>query len=50
MHLITREKLRYAHQGQPLPSSLSILESTPQVRGLHAIIRLDYSFKLKLHF
>ncbi|CAH3161870.1 unnamed protein product [Porites lobata] len=34
-----REKLRYAHQGQPLPCSLSILESTPQVRGLHAIIR-----------
>ncbi|XP_020623460.1 uridine-cytidine kinase-like 1 [Orbicella faveolata] len=34
-----RAQLRSAHQGQPLPSSLSILESTSQVRGLHAIIR-----------
>lgn len=28
-----------AHQSQPLPQSLSVLESTPQVRGLHTIIR-----------
>ncbi|XP_015756197.1 PREDICTED: uridine-cytidine kinase-like 1 isoform X3 [Acropora digitifera] len=35
-----RAQLRSAHQGQPLPSSLSIVESTPQVRGLHSIIRL----------
>lgn len=41
MLLISRAQLRSAHQGQPLPNSLSILESTPQVRGLHAIIRLD---------
>ncbi|KAL9980499.1 hypothetical protein ACROYT_G009099 [Oculina patagonica] len=34
-----RAQLRSAHQGQPLPNSLSILESTSQVRGLHAIIR-----------
>lgn len=34
-----RAQLRSAHQGQPLPTSLSIVESTPQVRGLHAIIR-----------
>ena len=38
--MIYRAQLRSFHQGQPLPSSLSILESTPQVRGLHAIIRL----------
>uniref|UniRef100_A0AAY4EE44 Uridine-cytidine kinase n=1 Tax=Denticeps clupeoides TaxID=299321 RepID=A0AAY4EE44_9TELE len=36
-----REKalLASAHQSQPLPQTLSVLESTPQVRGLHAIIR-----------
>ena len=39
---IFRAQLRSAHQGQPLPSSLSILESTSQVRGLHAIIRLAF--------
>ncbi|XP_048453024.1 uridine-cytidine kinase-like 1 [Rhincodon typus] len=31
--------LASAHQGQPLPDKLSVLESTPQVRGLHTIIR-----------
>ncbi|XP_053878073.1 uridine-cytidine kinase-like 1 isoform X3 [Malaclemys terrapin pileata] len=31
--------LASAHQGQPLPKSLSVLESTPQVRGMHTIIR-----------
>ncbi|TSL47647.1 Uridine-cytidine kinase-like 1 [Bagarius yarrelli] len=31
--------LASAHQGQPLPSTLSVLESTPQVRGMHTIIR-----------
>ncbi|XP_074847683.1 uridine-cytidine kinase-like 1 isoform X4 [Carettochelys insculpta] len=32
--------LASAHQGQPLPKSLSVLESTPQVRGMHTIIRI----------
>uniref|UniRef100_A0A671LDS6 Uridine-cytidine kinase n=1 Tax=Sinocyclocheilus anshuiensis TaxID=1608454 RepID=A0A671LDS6_9TELE len=31
--------LTMAHQSQPLPQTLSVLESTPQVRGLHTIIR-----------
>uniref|UniRef100_A0A8C5SHG6 Uridine-cytidine kinase n=1 Tax=Laticauda laticaudata TaxID=8630 RepID=A0A8C5SHG6_LATLA len=31
--------LASAHQGQPLPTTLSVLESTPQVRGMHTIIR-----------
>uniref|UniRef100_A0A8B9LJP3 uridine/cytidine kinase n=1 Tax=Astyanax mexicanus TaxID=7994 RepID=A0A8B9LJP3_ASTMX len=31
--------LASAHQSQPLPQTLSVLESTPQVRGLHTIIR-----------
>ncbi|XP_028858693.1 uridine-cytidine kinase-like 1 isoform X1 [Denticeps clupeoides] len=31
--------LASAHQGQPLPRTLSVLESTPQVRGMHTIIR-----------
>uniref|UniRef100_A0A8C2Q8Q4 Uridine-cytidine kinase n=1 Tax=Cyprinus carpio TaxID=7962 RepID=A0A8C2Q8Q4_CYPCA len=31
--------LATAHQSQPLPQTLSVLESTPQVRGLHTIIR-----------
>ncbi|NWI06043.1 UCKL1 protein, partial [Tichodroma muraria] len=31
--------LASAHQGQPLPKTLSVLESTPQVRGMHTIIR-----------
>ncbi|XP_056620150.1 uridine-cytidine kinase-like 1 isoform X1 [Triplophysa dalaica] len=31
--------LASAHQGQPLPKTLSVMESTPQVRGLHTIIR-----------
>ncbi|KTG42075.1 hypothetical protein cypCar_00020581 [Cyprinus carpio] len=34
-----RALLAMAHQSQPLPQSLSVLESTPQVRGLHTIIR-----------
>ncbi|KAG6920684.1 Uridine-Cytidine Kinase 1 Like 1-like, partial [Chelydra serpentina] len=34
-----RAALASAHQGQPLPESLSVLESTPQVRGMHTIIR-----------
>ncbi|XP_041043257.1 uridine-cytidine kinase-like 1 isoform X1 [Carcharodon carcharias] len=43
---LEKRKLRWdiaalasAHQGQPLPDKLSVLESTPQVRGLHTIIR-----------
>uniref|UniRef100_A0A673GGH8 Uridine-cytidine kinase-like 1 n=1 Tax=Sinocyclocheilus rhinocerous TaxID=307959 RepID=A0A673GGH8_9TELE len=31
--------LATAHQSQPLPQTLSVMESTPQVRGLHTIIR-----------
>ncbi|XP_016315315.1 uridine-cytidine kinase-like 1a isoform X2 [Sinocyclocheilus anshuiensis] len=34
-----RALLTMAHQSQPLPQTLSVLESTPQVRGLHTIIR-----------
>ncbi|XP_055788829.1 uridine-cytidine kinase-like 1 isoform X3 [Salvelinus fontinalis] len=30
--------LASAHQAQPLPQTLSVLESTPQVRGMHTII------------
>ncbi|XP_061097912.1 uridine-cytidine kinase-like 1 isoform X1 [Conger conger] len=43
---LEKRKLRWdisalasAHQGQPLPETLSVLESTPQVRGMHTIIR-----------
>ncbi|XP_032877290.1 uridine-cytidine kinase-like 1 isoform X1 [Amblyraja radiata] len=43
---LEKRKLRWdiaalasAHQGQPLPDKLSVLESTPQVRGMHTIIR-----------
>uniref|UniRef100_A0A673ABE5 Uridine-cytidine kinase n=1 Tax=Sphaeramia orbicularis TaxID=375764 RepID=A0A673ABE5_9TELE len=31
--------LASAHQAQPLPQTLSVLESTPQVKGMHTIIR-----------
>ncbi|XP_040203918.1 uridine-cytidine kinase-like 1 isoform X3 [Rana temporaria] len=31
--------LASAHQGQPLPETLSVLQKTPQVRGMHTIIR-----------
>ncbi|XP_034761858.1 uridine-cytidine kinase-like 1 isoform X1 [Acipenser ruthenus] len=31
--------LASAHQFQPLPETLSVLKSTPQVRGMHTIIR-----------
>ncbi|CAB1433357.1 unnamed protein product [Pleuronectes platessa] len=34
-----RAALASADQGQPLPKTLSLLESTPQVRGMHTIIR-----------
>ncbi|XP_054910392.1 uridine-cytidine kinase-like 1 isoform X2 [Poeciliopsis prolifica] len=34
-----RSALASAHQGQPLPKTLSVMESTPQVRGMHTIIR-----------
>uniref|UniRef100_A0AAY4EES0 Uridine-cytidine kinase n=1 Tax=Denticeps clupeoides TaxID=299321 RepID=A0AAY4EES0_9TELE len=33
--LSVRALLASAHQSQPLPQTLSVLESTPQVRGLH---------------
>ncbi|KPP76052.1 uridine-cytidine kinase-like 1-like [Scleropages formosus] len=43
---LEKRKLRWdisalasAHQGQPLPTTLSVMESTPQVRGMHTIIR-----------
>ncbi|XP_051952105.1 uridine-cytidine kinase-like 1 isoform X1 [Xyrauchen texanus] len=43
---LEKRKLRWdisalasAHQGQPLPKTLSVMESTPQVRGMHTIIR-----------
>ncbi|XP_071019622.1 uridine-cytidine kinase-like 1 [Oncorhynchus clarkii lewisi] len=31
--------LASAHQGQPLPKTLSVMEGTPQVQGMHTIIR-----------
>ncbi|XP_061760349.1 uridine-cytidine kinase-like 1 isoform X5 [Nerophis ophidion] len=37
--LSVRAALASAHQAQPLPQTLSVLESTPQVRGMHTIIR-----------
>ncbi|KAI2661715.1 Uridine-cytidine kinase-like 1 [Labeo rohita] len=37
--VIKQALLATAHQSQPLPQTLSVLESTPQVRGLHTIIR-----------
>ncbi|XP_070591085.1 uridine-cytidine kinase-like 1 [Erythrolamprus reginae] len=37
--ITVRAALASAHQGQPLPATLSVLESTPQVRGMHTIIR-----------
>ncbi|XP_020570241.1 uridine-cytidine kinase-like 1 isoform X1 [Oryzias latipes] len=43
---LEKRKLRWdisalasAHQGQPLPRTLSVLEASPQVRGMHTIIR-----------
>ncbi|XP_047244645.1 uridine-cytidine kinase-like 1 isoform X3 [Girardinichthys multiradiatus] len=43
---LEKRKLRWdisalasAHQGQPLPKTLSVMESTPQVCGMHTIIR-----------
>ncbi|XP_061609802.1 uridine-cytidine kinase-like 1 isoform X7 [Phyllopteryx taeniolatus] len=38
--ITVRSALASAHQGQPLPDTLSVLKSTPQVRGMHTIIRL----------
>uniref|UniRef100_G3PEB0 Uridine-cytidine kinase n=1 Tax=Gasterosteus aculeatus aculeatus TaxID=481459 RepID=G3PEB0_GASAC len=35
----TQSALASAHQGQPLPRTLSVMESTPQVHGMHTIIR-----------
>ncbi|XP_025004923.1 uridine-cytidine kinase-like 1 isoform X2 [Gallus gallus] len=37
--ITVRAALASAHQGQPLPATLSVLENTPQVRGMHTIIR-----------
>ena len=34
-----RSKLVTSHKGQPLPNSLHLVEETPQVKGLQAIIR-----------
>uniref|UniRef100_A0A3B3Z580 Uridine-cytidine kinase n=1 Tax=Poecilia mexicana TaxID=48701 RepID=A0A3B3Z580_9TELE len=38
-HVHSQSALASAHQGQPLPKTLSVMESTPQVRGMHTIIR-----------
>ncbi|XP_029983758.1 uridine-cytidine kinase-like 1 isoform X2 [Sphaeramia orbicularis] len=37
--ITVRSALASAHQGQPLPKTLSVMESTPQVLGMHTIIR-----------
>ncbi|KAM4830192.1 uridine-cytidine kinase-like 1 isoform X3 [Urocitellus parryii] len=37
--LSVRAALASAHQSHPLPQTLSVLKSTPQVRGMHTIIR-----------
>ncbi|XP_051954651.1 uridine-cytidine kinase-like 1 isoform X1 [Xyrauchen texanus] len=37
--ITVRSALPSAHLGQPLPKTLSVMESTPQVRGMHTIIR-----------
>lgn len=39
MCLVFRAALASAHQCHPLPQTLSVLKSTPQVRGMHTIIR-----------
>uniref|UniRef100_A0A8C9ZA80 uridine/cytidine kinase n=1 Tax=Sander lucioperca TaxID=283035 RepID=A0A8C9ZA80_SANLU len=38
-HVHSQALLASAQQTQPLPQTLSVLESTPQVKGLHTIIR-----------
>uniref|UniRef100_A0A3B3RS52 Uridine-cytidine kinase n=1 Tax=Paramormyrops kingsleyae TaxID=1676925 RepID=A0A3B3RS52_9TELE len=38
--------LASAHQAQPLPETLSVLESTPQVRGMHTIISDESRFSV----
>ncbi|KAJ8360890.1 hypothetical protein SKAU_G00174150 [Synaphobranchus kaupii] len=37
--LSVRAVLASAHQVQPLPQTLSVLENTPQVRGMHTFLR-----------
>ncbi|XP_072917904.1 uridine-cytidine kinase-like 1 isoform X2 [Hemitrygon akajei] len=37
--LSVRATLASAHQAQPLPETLSVLKSTPQVQGMHTFIR-----------
>ncbi|XP_032897295.1 uridine-cytidine kinase-like 1 isoform X2 [Amblyraja radiata] len=37
--LNVRATLASAHQAQPLPETLSVLKSTPQVQGMHTFIR-----------
>lgn len=44
MFVYHRSALASAHQGQPLPKTLSVMESTPQVRGMHTIIRSEHIF------
>jgi hypothetical protein len=34
-----REKLAFSYIGQPLPGSIHLLPSTPQIKGLHTFIR-----------
>uniref|UniRef100_A0A8C2ZTJ3 Uridine-cytidine kinase n=1 Tax=Cyclopterus lumpus TaxID=8103 RepID=A0A8C2ZTJ3_CYCLU len=38
-HVHSQSALASAHQGQPLPKTLSVMECTPQVHGMHTIIR-----------
>uniref|UniRef100_A0A8B9BMM2 Uridine-cytidine kinase n=1 Tax=Anser brachyrhynchus TaxID=132585 RepID=A0A8B9BMM2_9AVES len=47
--ITVRATLASAHQGQPLPKTLSVLENTPQVRGMHTIIRCLRSRRLLCH-
>ena len=39
MSILSRADLITEHEGKPLPKNLHIVEDTPQVRGLQAIIR-----------
>lgn len=34
-----REELAHSYNGQPLPDTVHLLPTTPQVRGLHTFIR-----------
>uniref|UniRef100_A0A671UCM5 Uridine-cytidine kinase n=1 Tax=Sparus aurata TaxID=8175 RepID=A0A671UCM5_SPAAU len=47
--ITVRSALASAHQGQPLPKTLSVMESTPQVRGMHTIIRSECTLGHTFH-